>query len=330
MRHTAKTAIDTAGTLVARPVVRRLGNVAFALVGLTLFALGARAAAANGWPLAGANLGLVAGAGVLFVVAYAFKAYGWHRLFAPHERPRLLPLAFACGAASWMGVALPGRVDDAARVAIVRRFPGCRLGVSRLCLSLVMLGLADTVALAPLASAAAATAEIPVAVRVGLAVVAFAGVGAAVVMLVLPRASGCARVVRFRLGRWLAEHTATPGQAAAASAFVLVSWLVRASGLILLLGALGVGFSFPLAAAFLCAGAACGALPIAPAGAATQAGAGAAVLVAAGLGTSQALSFALASQILGLAAAAFVIVTIGLVHAAPRFVPALGPRVARP
>lgn len=66
----------------------------------------------------------------------------------------------------------------------------------------------------------------------------------------------------------------------------------------LLLGALGVGFSFALAVLYLSAGAAAGALPIAPAGA-TKAGAGAAALVASGVGASPALDVALAGQALG-------------------------------
>ena len=41
----------------------------------------------------------------------------------------------ASGAASVSGAALPGRVDDAIRVAVVRRYPGCPAGVGTLCLS---------------------------------------------------------------------------------------------------------------------------------------------------------------------------------------------------
>lgn len=56
------------------------------------------------------------------------------------------------------GLALPGRFDDAVRIAIVRRYPGCPADVRALCLPLVMLGLIDSAALAPLASVAAAFA----------------------------------------------------------------------------------------------------------------------------------------------------------------------------
>ena len=42
---------------------------------------------------------LVAAAAVLFLIAYAFKAWGWQRLFAPNDRPTAGALAFAGGAA---------------------------------------------------------------------------------------------------------------------------------------------------------------------------------------------------------------------------------------
>jgi len=98
--------------------------------------------------------------------------------------------------------------------------------------------------------------------------------------------------VRFRLGRWLSLRTTPVRGATEAWALVSARWLVRAVALFLLLGTLGIGFSFPLALLFLCAGAAAAALPIGPAGAAIQAGASGAALVATGIATSQALSVA--------------------------------------
>jgi hypothetical protein len=80
---------------------------------------------------------------------------------------------------------------------------------------------------------------------------------------------------------------------------VSACWLVRTVALFLLLGALGVGFSFPLAVLFLSAGAAAGALPFVPARAATQAGASGAALIASGVGTSQALAVAVSAGTLG-------------------------------
>lgn len=293
-------------------------NLVVGLFGVTVSVLAARHFADVGWPFAGADVRLVAAAALLFLLAYAFKAYGWHRLFAPHERPRPLTLAASCGAASVTGAALPGRFDDVVRVAVVRRATGGRAGVGPVCLSLFMLGLVDTAALTPLASTAAATSSASTAVRVGLGVVAVAGIGAAVVIALLPRLAASARFLRFRVIRWLGERVVCPRDAWRAGFLVLASWLTRALGLFLLLHALGVSLSLPLAIAFLCAGAATGALPIAPAGAATQAGAGAAILIASGIGTAEAVSFAVGAQALVILMGAVVLAFAALWHGGRR------------
>ena len=186
------------------------------------------------------------------------------------------------------------------RVAVVRRYPPCPVGVRALCLSLVMLGLIDSVALAPLAFAAALFPGAGTGMRAALAVVAGAGVAAAALILALPRLAASQRALRFRLGRWLSPRTTSRRAASEAWALVSACWLVRAVALFLLLGTLGVGFSFPLALLFLCAGAAAAALPIGPAGAATQVGAGGAALIASGIGTSKALSVAISVGALGI------------------------------
>jgi hypothetical protein len=293
-------------------------NVGVGVFAITVSVLAARHFAGIGWPYAGANVGLVAAAGVLFLLAYAFKAYGWRRLFAPHERPRPLALGAACGAASVTGAALPGRFDDVVRVAVVRRATNGRAGVGPVCLSLFMLGLVDTAALMPLAGTAAATADASGAVRAALAVVAFAGFGAAVVIAVLPRLTASTRLLRFRVARWLGERVIPPRDAWQAWVLVLASWVTRAFGLFLLLHALGFALSLPLAIAFLCAAAASGALPIAPAGAATQAGAGAAMLVASGVTTQQAVAFAISAQALLILAGAAVVIFAALMHTGHR------------
>src|SRR5207244_11687819 len=109
--------------------------------------------------------------GLLLLFAQAFKAYGWGRLFTAEERPKPLALAAGNGGAALIGVVLPGRIDDAMRVAVVRRYRPCPAGVRALCLSLVMLGLLDSVALAPLALAAAVSARAGNGVRAVRAVV---------------------------------------------------------------------------------------------------------------------------------------------------------------
>ena len=146
-------------------------NGGLAVVVLTAAAVGGRRFSRGGWPLQHADPLLVAAAAVLFLVAYAFKAWGWQRLFAADERPGAGALAFAGGAACVGGVALPGRLDDALRIAVVKRFPGVRTGLASVALSLLVLGLLDNAALAPLASVAAVNAD-SWTVQLGFAVVA--------------------------------------------------------------------------------------------------------------------------------------------------------------
>ena len=305
-------------TLCRSPRGRLAINLGVGVFAITVSVLAARHFAGIGWPFSGANIGLVAAAGALFLLAYAFKAYGWHRLFAPHERPRPLALGAACGAASVTGAALPGRFDDVVRVAVVRRATNGRAGIAPVCLSLFMLGLIDTAALMPLAGTAAATADASGAVRAAMAIVAFAGFGAAIVIAILPRLTASGRLIRFRLARWLGERVIAPRDAWQAWVLVLASWLTRVFALFLLLHALGFALSLPLAIAFLCAAAASGALPIAPAGAATQAGAGAAILMASGVGTANAVSFAVGAQALLIVAGAAVLVFAALWHGGRR------------
>jgi hypothetical protein len=218
------------------------------VVGLGLLA--ARHFATTSWPLANGDPVLLVAAGLLLLLAQALKAFGWGRLFPPDERPNALALAAGNDGAALIGVVLPGRFDDAMRVAVVRRYPGCPAGVRVLCLSLVMLGLIDSAALAPLAFVAALFPGAGVGMRAGLAVVAVAGVAAAAVILALPRLAGSGRALRFRLGRWLSARTTSRRAASQAWALVSTCWLVRGVAVFLLLGALGVGFSFPLALLF--------------------------------------------------------------------------------
>ncbi len=285
-----------------------LGSVGLALAVTTLVVLHFSRA---GWPLAHASAPGLAGAGVLFLCAYGFKAYGWQRLFAPGERPTPLALAAAGGAASVTGVALPGRFDEAVRIAVVRRYPGSRTGLAGVCVSLLLLGLVDSAALTPLAAVAAGVSASSGIFRVGLVVVAAAGIAAAAVVLGLRRLVSTRRLIRFRLSGWVREHCACPREASKAWLLVSLSWIVRAGALLLLLQAFGFGASIPLALGFLCASAASAALPVAPAGAATQAGAGAAILVASGVDASRAVAFAVAAQSLLILAGAAMVAAAG-------------------
>jgi hypothetical protein len=273
-------------------------SLAIAIATTAILVVAGRSLLESGWPLGQGRAGVITAAGLLFVLAYAVKAFGWRRLFRAVERPGAFALAAAGGGASIMGVALPGRFDEVVRITIVRRYPGCPVGVRGLCLSLVTLGLIDAVALSPLATAAAVFPGSPPAVRAGFAVLGFGGLGAAAAVLALPRLAARARLARFRLIRWLAPRATPWREAAHAAGLVLASWVLRAIAVFLLLGTFGIALSFPLAIMFICAGAASAAFPVGPAGAATQVAAGTTLLVVFGVEAPQALAFALAAQAL--------------------------------
>ena len=131
---------------------------------------------------------------------------------------------------------------------------------------------------------------------------------AAILISFLPRLVAHRRSLRFRLGRWMSIRTTSLRRASEAWALVSACWLVRAVAFFLLLGALGVGYSLPLALLFLCAGAAAAAIPVGLAGAATQIGVGGAALVASGVGTAQALHVAISVGVLGVVTGTAVLV----------------------
>jgi len=269
--------------------------------------LAVRHFATTSWPLSHGQPSLLVAAGLLLLLAQVLKALGWGRLFTRRERPSAFALVAGNGGAAVIGVVLPGRFDDAMRIAVVRRYPGCPAGLRAISLSLVMLGLIDSVALAPLAAVAVAFPSAGIAARAALALVTAAGVAAAAVIVALPRLAASKRVLRFRLGRWLSPRTTSLYRAIQAWAFVFGCWLVRGVAFFILLGTLGLSYSAPLALLFLCAGAAAAALPIGPAGAATQAGAGTAALAASGIGASQALAASVSVGALGVLSGAAVL-----------------------
>src|SRR6478736_3528426 len=172
-------------------------GLTYGVVTVALAALAARHFATHSWPLSDGDPSLLVAAGMLLLLAQALKALGWARLFKREERPTPLALAAGNGGAAVVGVVLPGRFDDAARIAVVRRYPGCPAGVRALCLSLVMLGLIDSAALAPLALVGAALPGAGMGIRAGLALVGVAGVAAAAVILALPRLAASRRALHF-------------------------------------------------------------------------------------------------------------------------------------
>jgi len=298
--------------------LKRLLNILFVLAAAVMTALVARHFVHAGWPLPHANFWLVALSIVILLAAYAAKAWGWQHLFHGDHRPAVLTLAAAGGAASVGGIALPGRCDEVIRVAVVRRCRRRRVSVGAVALSLFLLGLLDSAALAPLASVTLGVTHLDGWMQAGLVVVAVAGVAAAAVVLALPRLAALRFLTRFRLARWVGENATPPREAVWAWVGVAVSWVLRALAVFVLLAALGFGADFALALAFVCASSASAVLPIAPAGAAMQAGAGAAILVASGVHTEEAVAFGIAAQALLMAAGFAFVLALGAWHAQGR------------
>jgi len=301
---------------------RRLLNAAFVLSALAVGSLVARHFARAGWPLHQANVWLVVLAALIFLAAYAAKAWGWQRLFHSSERPAVLTLAAAGGAASVGGIALPGRCDDVIRLAVLRRCRRRRASIGAALLSIFLLGLLDSAALAPLAYLAALVGGVDGWLRVGLLAVAAAGVVAAGVVLCLRTLAGHRLVARFRIARFVGEHATGRREAVHAWLAVAASWALRALAIFVLLAALGLGTDFSLALAFVCASSASAVLPVAPAGAAVQAGAGAAILIASGMRADDAVAFGVAAQALVIASGAAFVLALGAWHLHGRLVPA--------
>ena len=191
---------------------------------------------------------LVGVSALLFFVAYAFKAWGWQRLFAKHERPAPArspsPAARPASAASRFPAGSTTRCGS----RCVKRFPGTRVGLGTVGLSLIVLGMLDNAALTPLASVAAVSSS-SMLVRAGFLVVAVAGVLAALVVAFLPMLARRERVTRYRVGRWLASHTQCTKEAGAALALRLRLLGLRGAAVFLLLNALSLQGSFALALA---------------------------------------------------------------------------------
>ena len=122
-----------------------------------------------------------------------------------------------------MGVVLPGRFEEMIRIAIVRRYLGSPVGDRGLCLSRVTLGLIETVALSPLATAAAVVAGNSLGVRAGFAIDGIGGALANAVVLALPHLSARTHLARFRLVRWLAPRATPVARGNARWALILAS-----------------------------------------------------------------------------------------------------------
>ena len=196
---------------------------------------------------------------------------------------------------------LPFRLDYVVKVATLRRMPGVKLGLEAIVLSIISLGLVDAVAFLPLSISATATTTS--GFRLPMILVVLFGVGACGVLVAgrhLARLPFVTRRERLsRLAERVAHHPGgTKRDAILAWLFLLGCWTSRATGSMLLLAALGAGFSPGMALVVLCLAAAASLIPVTSGGVIANVGATAAVLLALGVHRQQAINFGLASGML--------------------------------
>jgi hypothetical protein len=292
---------------------RFAGGIAFCLLSLGACLLVARRLSDASWPLDGAHVVLVFLAGGAYLASFGFRAFGWHRLFPSHERPDGARCLAACGAAAASGVVLPFRLDYVVKISTLRRLGGVSVGLESIAISIVALGMVDAVAMLPLAVTALAMSG-PV-LRAPLIVVVLFCVGCLAILVLgqrvarLPVVGRSARL--HAVYRRAADTTRLTRSTFVAGLLLLGCWTSRTLGSILLLSALGVGFSPTLALVVLCMSAATAILPITAGGAVVGIGTTAGVLLALGVAQGAAVNFALASGLL-LTSAALVAAAVGL------------------
>jgi len=295
------------------PIFQRSLATGVCVLGLATAVLVARRVTGTSWPLDGAQVELVLGAGAAYLASFVFRALGWQRLFPPASRPDRSRCLAACGAAAASGAILPFRLDYLVKVATLRRLAGVKVGLEAIALSILALGLLDAVAMLPLAIAAFVSSG--AIFRAPLTVVVLFCVGCIAVLMVGPRIAGLPLLARSTRLRGICERVggraAWTGSTFAAGGFLLCCWLMRALGSTLLLWGLGVGFSPDFALVILCMAAAASILPITAGGAIASIGATSGVLLALGVPTRAAVNFSLASGLL-LTSTALVAAVIGV------------------
>jgi Lysylphosphatidylglycerol synthase TM region len=292
---------------------RLIASFGFAALTIGASVLLARRFTHTSWPLQKAHLGLVGGAVALYFASYVFRALGWQKLFPAAERPARARCLAACGASAASGAVLPFRLDYVVKIGTLRKMRGVNLGLEAIALSIISLGLVDSVAFLPLSISATATSSS--SFRIPLILVVLFGVGACGVLVAgqhlvrLPFLTRRARLAR--LAERIAERRGSAREAVVAWFFLLGCWTSRALGSTLLLAALGVGFSPTIALVVLCLAAAAALIPITSGGAIANVGTTAAVLLALGVHKEQAINFGLASgMLLCMTAAAAAIVGV--------------------
>ncbi len=295
---------------------RLVTGVAFAVLAIAASVLVARRLTDSSWPLANVRPLFAAAAGFAYMASFVFRARGWHRLFPPGQCPDQARCLASVGAAAASGAVLPFRLDYLVKVGVLRKLGGIRIGLEAIVLSIISLGMIDSIAMLPLAISATATSEsalrgpLLIVVAFGVCCCTLLVVGVRLLRLPLLRRSRRLRTVTEQVAR----HTTPHGRRSAIVAwfYLFACWSSRAFGSAALLAALGLSFSPTIALSLICLGAAAAVIPITSGGAVVNAGASAAILLALGVGKDIAINFSLASGLL-LVASALAVTLCGVV-----------------
>lgn len=281
------------------------GGVAFCVLSVAACVLVARRLTSAEWPLQNTEPSLVFIAAAAYCASFGFRAMGWRRMFPDPSRPDRSRCLAACGAAAASGTVLPFRLDYLVKITVLRKLRGSALGLETIVLSIVTLGILDSVTMLPLAISALATSG-PV-FRAPLALVVLFCVGCLGVLVAGHRLAPLPLVRRSRrattICRRIGETAGLTRSTLVAGVLLSACWTSRVLGSVCLLLALGAGFSPTLALVILCIAGATSVLPITAGGAVAGMGATAGVLFALGASRDVAINFPLASGLLLTAAA---------------------------
>src|ERR671936_892850 len=236
-----------AGIAWTRAHRRFVTGVGFALITVTACVLVGRRLTHSSWPLAHAQMSLVAVSALCYLASFVLRARGWRRLFPLGQQPDQCRCLASVGAAAASGAVLPFRLDYLVKIGTLRRLSGVRIGLEAVALSIVSLGMVDAVAMLPLAVSATATSS--ASFRAPLVIVVAFGLGCCMLLL------GSSRLVRLpllrrsrrlqRVSDHVAAHRTQRGRRSAilAGIYLFACWTTRAVGSALLLNALAFAFS---------------------------------------------------------------------------------------
>src|SRR5919197_5816148 len=182
-----------AGIAWIRAHCRFVTCVGFALLTFAAGYLFGRRLTHSSWPLAHAQLSLVAVSAGCYLASFVLRARGWRRLFPLGQQPDQCRCLASVGAAAASGAVLPFRLDYMVKIGTLRRLSGVRIGLEAIALSILSLGMIDAVAMLPLSVSATATSS--AGLRGPLLIVVAFGIGCCALLL------GTAHLVQLPLLR---------------------------------------------------------------------------------------------------------------------------------